>query len=279
MLLRTGLAIFGVSLTTLGAMDPNTTAREITYHEAETPAIYTQLGFVTAVYLPKNETIMWDADHPIHTGNAEFFNVTASGSVLYIKPMDLPKSIDPSTGGKSTDIAFDLASGNHMQFIVQEVSKATSQHADLKVFIKEGDDSQVIASQSAPRFVPATELDSLQKQLDASRTSVQTLQAQQSMRVEKAELAEAQSIKTNYEIFDRKGKDKFDASVWRDDKFTYVKLKGTPVEAPTLWEVKDDKPFKTESVLQGDTYTVQHLIDIGELRVGKSSLKFKYEKE
>lgn len=257
-------------------IEPSTTARKITYREIDTPAIYTQLGYVTAVYLPSTETIMADEEHPIHCGNKEFFDVKASGHVLYIKAMDFPKIQDPNTGGKSTNVDIELASGRHMEFLIQEVSKTPTIHADLKVFVEEGDNTSIVPP-SGPKFVPASELESLREALAEKDKAAAQMAKEKQDSVQAAAVNEVQSIKHGYTFYDRKGKEEFHPAVFRDDKFTYIEVNAQ--EAPSVWELKDGKLAKVDALLQDGKYTIQHLVDSGEMRVGKSSVKFHYTKE
>lgn len=257
------------------AADPSTSAREIIYHEIETPTIYVRLNYVTAVYLPKNETIMNDEDHRIHCGNKDYFDVHATGNVLYIRPMDLPKSVDPSTGGQKTDVTISLASGNHMEFLLVETTKMKDQPADLKVFVKESDEDQLTAATAGPKFVPAAEVESLRAEIATKEDELTAARKKSQLELQTATVKEAQSIKHQYDLSSKKGKEDLHPTIYRDDRFTYIDI-GELQEAPSVWELKDGKLSKTEVVLQNGHYTIQHLVNEGEIKVGKSSIKFKY---
>ncbi|GAC1516407.1 MAG: hypothetical protein NVS1B11_37010 [Terriglobales bacterium] len=255
----------------LWANDPSTIARRITYRETDTPIVYLQLGYVTSIYLPKNEQIL-----PLSwVGDAHFFDVTASGNVLYVTPLDLAKSKDPNTGGKRSNVAIRSVSGNHFDFELIEVSKSSTDKADLKVFVDEADETMKQRAAGPPEFVPASESNTLKQEVETLRKQVAQADAAKKEITQTAGVRAVLSLDHNYELFDKKGKGELNAVIFRDDKYTYIDL-GNTDEAPSVWELKDDKFSKVETLLQGGKYTIQHKVNEGELKIGRTSIRFRY---
>jgi type IV secretory pathway VirB9-like protein len=249
------------------AGEPSTKARTIVYHDSDIALLSVQLGFVTEVHLPKNEPIVEG-----RCANRDFFQVNWSGSVLYVQPQDL---IDGHEGGKRTNLNVVLASGNTMSFLVQEVSRIKDAHADLKVFVQEGDATNILAAQGAPRFVPAAELDKLKQQASQTQAELEKERAAHAQVAQTAASKEAGTISLDYELYDKKGKGDLHPQIYRDSMFTYVRLETE--ELPSIWEIKDGKLSKLDPTFRDGRYVITKHVDDGELRVGKSSIKFRFK--
>lgn len=252
------------------AGDPLTSARTIPVHDEDMPQINLQLGFVSEVHLPLGEVIMTDEEHAPRCGNRTFFQVNASGNVLYLEPMDLP---DGKEGGKTTNVALSTISGGHYTFVLKEVSKIREAHADLKVFVLRVNQSNIVVQPGAPKFVPISQLNETNQKLTEIQQELIRARGQQSQIRQQAITEAVANVDLQYTLSDKKGED-FHAKVFRDDVFTYVEV--TSQELPTVWEIRDGKLSKIDAVFRDGKYSISHLVDEGELRVGKSSIKFKY---
>jgi hypothetical protein len=241
------------------AGEPSTTARTVVLRDIDIIPLSTQNGYVTEIHFPKGEQPM-----ELRVGKPAFFRCNVSGNTLYIEPQDLPEV----GGGERTTVNVPLTSGRHATFLVKEVSKERGAHADLKVFIQEDDAGTV-----APAFVPAEQLTAVTSEI--IRLRQQLLENQKQHVAETAAITQeiAQEVRVNYELFDRKGKPEFKPEIYSVRGFTYIKI-DTP-ELPSVWSVKDGKPSKLNPTFANGLYEIQGELEVGELSVGKSSIKFR----
>jgi hypothetical protein len=241
------------------AGDPSITARTVVLHDMDIIPLTAQVGYVTEIHFPKGEMPM-----DFRVGKPQFFRCNVSQNVLYIEPQDLPEV----GGGERTTVNVPLTSGHHATFLIEEVSKKKGAHADLKVFIQEDDvDSKV------PAFVPIERLASVVS--DNEKLRLQLADTQRNHTVETKVITQevAREVRTNYELFDRKGKQDFKPEVYAVKGFTYIKL--DTAELPSVWSVKDGKPSKLNPTFANGVYEIQGMLDEGQLSVGKSSIKFR----
>lgn len=250
------------------AGEPSTKARTVAYRLEDIIPISAQVGLVTEVHLPKGETIMTDAAHGIRVGNKKFFQVNASGNVLYIEPMD-----DPEVGGGlKTTVSVSLASGEHVGFLVQEISKQKGAHADLKVFVKETDDSNIVAG--GEPYIPVSEVERRLQAMTEKTEKLSDVMAR--MRPVKAE---ANDRKHCYDVIQTKGEKGVEPEIYIENGFTYVELHTQ--ELPSFFEIVDSKHGKggkrkvVQSVYASGRYEIPKLIEVGELMVGKSIVRFR----
>jgi type IV secretory pathway VirB9-like protein len=251
------------------AGEPSTKARTIVYHDSDIAQLYVQIGSITEVHLPDHETII-----EARCANRDFFRVNWNepGTILFIQPQDL---VDGHEGGKRTNLIAVMASGNTLSFIVQEVSRIKDAHADLKVKVQESDESNIVAAQGAPKFVPAADLDKAKQQAAQAQTELEKERAAHAQVAQMAATKEAGTISLDYELYDKKGKGDLRPQIYRDDKFTYIRI--DTEELPSIWELKDSKLSKLDPTFRDGRYVITKHVDDGELRVGKSSIKFRFK--
>jgi type IV secretory pathway VirB9-like protein len=243
------------------AGDPSTTARTVTVHEQDIVPISVQVGMVTEIDLPKSEVVMTGKGYSPRVGNTEFFEVNASGNVLYIKARDYP-----GYGGEKTNVSITLTSGNHMSFLVQEVSKVKGAHADLKVIVEQDG-----VETEHPQFVPASDLTRLQAENEALKQKA--AQPVKAVSCSEQVMKQVNSMKFfDYEMYEHKGRGKLKPIITHDDTFTYVAIDGQ--EIPAVWAIRDGKTDKVQTLYQGGKYQLP-LVDELEVRIGKASMKFK----
>ncbi|MFL6463872.1 MAG: TrbG/VirB9 family P-type conjugative transfer protein [Bryobacteraceae bacterium] len=251
--------MFPFLLAAVLAGDPSTTARTVVLHDMDIIPLYAQNGYVTEIHFPKGVQPM-----ELRVGKPAFFRCNVSGNTLYIEPQDLPEV----GGGERTTVNVPLTNGRHATFLVEEISKKRGAHADLKVFIQQDD-----ADVTAPAFVPAEQLTAVTSEI--IRLRQQLLEGQKQHAAETAAITQviAQDVRVNYELFDRKGKPEFKPEIYSVKGFTYIKI-DTP-ELPSVWSVKDGKPSKLNPTFANGLYEIQGVLEVGELSVGKSSIKFR----
>jgi len=253
--------ILPLALAAVLAGDPSTTARTVTVHEQDIVPISVQVGMVTEIDLPKTEVVMTGKGYSPRVGNSEFFEVNASGNVLYIKARDYP-----GYGGEKTNVSITLTSGNHMSFLVSEVSKVKGAHADLKVIVEQDG-----VEAEHPQFVPASDLARLQAENEALKQKVN--QPVKAVSCGEQVMKQVNSLKFfDYEMYEQHGKSKLKPVITHDDAFTYVAIEGQ--EIPAVWAIRDGKADKVQLLYQGGKYQLP-LVDELEVRIGKASMKFK----
>jgi hypothetical protein len=251
------------------AAEPNLHVRKVIFHEDDIVPVNMQLGFDLQINFPKGE-ILKDA----RCANVDFFEVNASGNVLFIHAKDIP---DGKEGGKKTTVNVVTSSGVVVPFIVNEISRVRGAQADLRVDLKYASETNIVQFQNQPALVPAEKIaeekslnDKLQKQLQESLS-------RQKFLIDSAALREIADLDLNgYELYDKKGKEEFlgKIHVTRDKKWTFIQVDSQ--DAPTVLEIKDNKPVKVPVELHEGKYVITKLLNEGELRLGKSSIKFRY---
>jgi type IV secretory pathway VirB9-like protein len=253
------------------AGDPAMVARHVVYHENDVIRINVQVHYVTAVHvLPKSEKIV-EAHCGFQTGgDQEFFGCKWLNNVLYIAPGDYTDF--GIGGGLKTNIEIVTVSGNTIDLMAYEVSKTSGAHADLKVFVSEGDQEQLDAAKAKPKFLLADEVEQREEADKAKQADLQKQLEETRRQLALAATKEASAIRHDYELVERKGKD-FHAAVYDDGKFTTVEVKTQ--ELPTLWEILDGKPAKVDAPFRDGRFVVEHVMDECELRIGKSEAKFR----
>jgi type IV secretory pathway VirB9-like protein len=254
-----------LALAAVLAGEPSVTARTVTVHEQDIVPISVQVGMVTEIDLPKSEVVMTGKGYSPRVGNSEFFEVNASGNVLYIKARDYP-----GYGGEKTNVSITLTSGNHMSFLVSEISKVKGAHADLKVIVEQDG-----VEAEHPQFVPASDLTRLQAENEALKQKA--AQPVKAVSCSEQVMKQVNSMKFfDYEMYEHKGRGKLKPIITHDDTFTYVAIEGQ--EIPAVWAIRDGKTDKVQTIYQGGKYQLP-LVDELEVRIGKESLKFRMKKE
>jgi len=181
-------------------------------------------------------------------------------------------SIKPKLANSTTDVHIISDHGNEYTLQLREVSGDDDPHFDSKIFIAPGDKAAKDRLAELPVFVPAAELDKVkQEAASAKAAEAATLKAEQS----KEEAYRSQypgSLHFDYTWDKSKGKELGLQTIWRDDKFTY--LRGSFQETPALYEVKDKKPSLINFDFSNGLYTVPKKLDNGYLGIGKQKVEF-----
>ncbi len=242
---------------------PNTVSRKVQYRETDLVPSQTEIRYTTLIILPKAEKIL---DYTC--GDKDFWVINGSENFAYVKPAKI---------GASTNVNLITASGNVYSFILQEVSEVAGAQADLKVFVAPTETSMIAAMDDNPRFVSADAVDPYRKAAEAAvREAHKTEIAYQQMAAQDEAKIRQQypgSLQFDYR-YDHENEAPFNiAAIYRDDKFTYIK--GTPQEAPAVYEIKDGKPNLIQYEFNAGLYTIPKILDQGYLVVGKKKLMFR----
>ncbi|MGC8549828.1 MAG: TrbG/VirB9 family P-type conjugative transfer protein [Acidobacteriaceae bacterium] len=222
-------------------------ARIVHYHANEIISIRARMHYTTLIEFPSTEKIM-----EVATGDKDFWIIDAVGNYCFLHP---------AKAGIQSDLDLITNKGNVYSFALKDDEAADP---DLKVVIEPSDPSSLAAASSPVKWVPATEVTSVEERAKALRQhdadAVEEFRANYPI----------QKLKFDYSY---KNKQPFDiAAIYHDDKFTYIK--SAAAEKFAVYEVKDGKPDLINFQLQDGTYIIPQIVDKGYLRIGKHKLVF-----
>ena len=242
---------------------PNTVSRTVEYRETDLVPIQTEIRYTTLIILPKAEKIL-----DFTCGDKDFWVINGSDNFAYVKPAKI---------GASTNVNLITASGNVYSFILKEVTELAGAQADLKVFVKPAETSMIAAMNGKPRFISTDQIEPYRKEAAAAIQEAHQSQIayRRMAEQEEAKLRQQYPLSLQFDYrYDHGGEPPFYiAAIYRDDKFTYIK--GTPQEAPAVYEIKDGKPSLIQYSFNSGLYTIPKIIDQGYLVVGKKKLAFR----
>ncbi|MBV8820470.1 MAG: TrbG/VirB9 family P-type conjugative transfer protein [Acidobacteriaceae bacterium] len=241
--------------------NPSVAATVIRYGEKDVARVRTKLRFTTLIMLPRNEQIL-----DFTCGDKEFWIVNGSQNFAYVKP---------AKASSRTNLNLVTASGNVYSFLLEDVSDQAGAEPDLKVFIEPKDDSMISALNSAPKWVPAQQVDDYRQQVELAKDDARQARkaAQDSVQREEAKFKSEYptSLKFPYR-FEANRKPFQVTAIYHDDKFTYIQA--NPQETPALYELKDGKPNLINFQFRQGAYVVDKILDNGYLSIGKQRLSF-----
>jgi type IV secretory pathway VirB9-like protein len=222
-------------------------ARIVHYHQNDIVSVRARMRYTTLIELPSSEKIM-----EVATGDKDFWIIDAVGNYCFLHP---------AQAGIHSDLNLITDKGNVYSFLLDDDESA---EPDLKVVIEPSDTSSIAAANGVTKWVPASEVSTLETQAKA---------------VQRHDADQVEAFKANYPTaalkFDYHYKnDKLFAvsAIYHDDKFTYIKSAAS--EKFAVYEVKDGKPDLINYQLSDNTYVIPQVVDKGYLRVGKHKLTF-----
>lgn len=235
-------------------------AKIVHYGDKDVVQLNTKIRYTTLIVLPKNEQIL-----DFVCGDKEFWVINGSQNFAYVKP---------AKAATQTNLNLVTASGNIYSFVLNEVSETPDVEPDLKIFVEPKEQSMIGAINQTPRFVPAHDVEDLQRRLDAMKDDMR----RQKRAADEAIEAGIQKFIASLRFPYRYQADKKPFSVqaiYHSDKFTYIAAK--PSETPTLYEIRDGQPNLVHFEFQNGVYVVQKIVDKGYLAIGKHKLEFSSE--
>jgi type IV secretion system protein VirB9 len=247
-------------------------ARTVKVTLKSTVPIYTSILESTLLVLPDEEKIA-----EVFVGDKEFWHFeTTKISTRYL-------SIKPLAPGVKTDLHIISDHGVSYSFLLEEVSGQAGVESDAKVFIEPGEGAIRDALTQLPAFVPAEQIERYRRQVaeaHAEANEVKASAAQDLKTVQSKAQAESDAFRAGfpaklqfpYRWNEKIGRKLGVDQIFADDKFTYIRA--NPQEAPTLYEIKDNKPSLVNFDFDKGLYTVSKRIDHGYLAVGKTKLEF-----
>ena len=231
---------------------------------AEPIPIVTQVRHTTTVVLPATETIV-----DVVAGDGEYWDVSASANVAYIKPLD---------AGAASNVTLVAESGRVWALLVSESAAADP---DLVVFIDPPDTGPgTLARPVPPAFVTAAELAAHEAEQAAAAAELRVVdaaaaEALAAVRAEQdadvaAWLGEYPGrLQFPYRLDARARLEPFLVEgMWHDGRFTYLRSRAQ--ETPALFELTDGDPALVAYALYDDgLYVADHVLGPGRLVVGE----------
>ena len=209
MKLSPAVAALAVAFSTIAVQaqpitEPPTTARTIQYHEQDIVKIKGKLRYTTLIELPATEKII-----AATAGDKDYWVVDVIGNLC---------SVHPAKAGGASNLNLMTDHGNIYSFTLSEVS-ASGDEPDLKVIVVPSDKSSIVAAEGPTQYVPAAQLQALEKQLASLQNHATT---QVATAVDEYKSAYPTELKFDYEY--KANEAPFNIqSIYHDDKFTYIK--------------------------------------------------------
>ena len=231
---------------------------------AEPIPIVTQVRHTTTVVLPATETIV-----DVVAGDGEYWDVSASANVAYVKPLDTDAA---------SNVTLVAESGRVWALVVSESS---TEEPDLVVYLDPPDTGPgTLARPVPPAFVSAGELAAQEAEQAAAATELRVVDAAAAevlaaVRAEQAATAAAWlgaypgRVQFPYRLEARARAEPFLVEgMWHDGRFTYLRSRAQ--ETPALFELTDEDPAIVAYALYDDgLYVADHVLGPGRLVVGE----------
>lgn len=240
------------------AGEPSLTARNVVYHANSIMPLTTAMFIQTVVLLPKGEKVL-----SVGVGDKDDWPISWAENVLFIK--------SAMPGGKTTLNVF-TSSGTVYSFYCLDVSNVAGSHPDAKVFVTNAD----VTANEKPKFVSADELEAVRQKLEAVQQQAKaTEEASAKQAQEKVEAFRAtypHQLFFDYNWDAKKAQQLGIQQIFRDAKFTYIKADSH--ELPVVYEIKDGKHSVINAQYANGLFTIQKLVDQGEIVIGKKKVEF-----
>ena len=230
----------------------------------EPMAIVTQVRHTTTVVVPQAETIV-----DVVAGDGEYWDVSASANVAYIKPLD---------ADAASNVTLVAASGRVWALLVSESSAADP---DLLVYIDPPPQGAgTLARAMPPAFVSAAELEAQRAEQAAAVAALQAVEAEAVEALAAVRTAHAAAaaawlgeypgrLEFPYRLEARARLEPFLVEgMWHDRRFTYLRSRAQ--ETPALFELTDGAPALVAYQLHDDgLYVADHVLGPGRLVIGE----------
>ena len=232
--------------------------------EGEPIAIVTQVRHTTTVVVPSVETIV-----DVVAGDAEYWDVTSSGHVAYVKPLE---------AGTASNVTLVAASGRVWALVVSESS---ADDPDLVVYIDPPRAGPGTLARAMPlAFTAAAALTAEQAHQAAARAALEDVAAAAvdevaAVRAEHAALTAAWlgaypgRIEFPYVLEPRARAEPFLVEgLWHDGRFTYLRSRAQ--ETPALYEFTTDgaAALVAYDLHDDGLYVADHVLGPGRLVIG-----------
>ena len=240
--------------------------------------VATQVRHTTTVVLPQTETIV-----DVVSGDADYWDVSASAHVAYIKPME---------EDVASNVTLVAASGRVWALLVEETA---SEEPDLVVYVAAEDEAAAERARSRPpAFVPGRDLAVLRADEEAALEELAAIEATAG--------AEVASVWVEHDAAWERWRNEYPArlrfpyvlaseasgapwlveGLWHDGRFTYLRSRAQ--ETPALYELREvdlrfgrtgREPVLVEYRLFDDgLYVTDHVLGPGRLQIGDSEVEW-----
>lgn len=240
------------------AGEPSLTARSVVYHANQITPITTAMFIQTVVLLPKNEKVL-----SVGIGDKDNWPISWAENVLFIK--------SASPGGKTTLNVF-TSSGTVYSFYCRDVSNVANSHPDAKVFVTNPD----LTPTEKQKFYSAEDFEAVQQKLQSVQAQEKATEEQNTKTLANQEDAFRSSYPSklhfDYSFDPKKAEQLGIEQIFNDGKFTYIKADSQ--ELPVVFEIKDNKHSLINSQFANGIFTIQKLVDQGEIVIGKKHMEF-----
>ena len=231
--------------------------------EGEPIAIVTQVRHTTTVVVPATETIV-----DVVAGDGEYWDVSASGHVAYVKPLE---------AASSSNVTLVAESGRVWALLVSESS---ADDPDLVVYIDPpAAGPGTLARALPPAFTAAAALAAEHAQHAAALAAFEGVEADAAADLAAVRAALARDaaawlgaypgrIEFPYRLDARARAEPFLVEgLWHDGRFTYLRSRAQ--ETPALYEFTDGDPALVAYQLHDDgLYVADHVLGPGRLVIG-----------
>ena len=233
--------------------------------EGEPIAIVTHVRHTTTVVVPVSETIV-----DVVAGDAEYWDVSASGNVAYVKPLE---------AGTASNVTLVAESGRVWALLVAESAEADP---DLVVYIDPPVAGPGTLARTMPlAFTAAAALEAERAQHREARAAlvsvevaaledVATVRAEHAARAAAWREAYPGRLQFPYVLEARARAEPFLVEgLWHDGRFTYLRSRAQ--ETPALYEyTTDGNPALVAYQLHDDgLYVADHVLGPGRLVIGE----------
>lgn len=239
-------------------------SRTVEVGEQSIVPVYVGYGQTTLIVLPKDETVM----DTFGLDKGAFWAVDRTEAASrYL-------SIKPKQKGISGTLSIVSNHGNIYTFVLKEVGD-TKQEYDVKLFVSA--DSQLQQKiNKPPAYVLASEANQYKAEAQQAKSQIEEIKESDQKKMEQAEdsfrSTYPQTIRHDY-TWDRSDGQKLGLQdVWHDSKFTFIRV--DTAEAPAFFEIRDGKKNITNAPLDHGIYTITHIVNEGELVIGKRHVRF-----
>jgi type IV secretory pathway VirB9-like protein len=230
------------------------------YGEKDVIQLNTKVRYTTMIILPSNEKILDFA-----CGDKEFWVINGAQNFCYVKPAK------PAT---QTNLNLITASGNIYSFVLSEISETPGVEPDLKIFVEPKEQSMIGAADRAPRFVPAHDVEELQRRIEELKEDLRRQRRATDEAIDRGIQKFIASLRFSYHF--QADKKPFSVqAIYHSEKFTYIAAH--PSETPTLYEIRDGQPNLIHFEFQNGVFMVPKILDKGYLAIGKHKFEFKRE--
>jgi type IV secretion system protein VirB9 len=224
-----------------------TTTHLVHYHANDIVPVRAKMRYTTLIEVPPGEKIIEAA-----TGDKDFWIIEAVENYCFLHP---------AKSGIRSNLNLITDKGNVYSFTLDEVGDG---EPDLKVLLEPSDPALVSAVNSAPKFVPESEIETF-------RSRAQSVQIAATNQI--AQFKSEYPVKSLHFDFAYRGQKPFDVqAIYHDAEFTYIRSKAA--EKFAIYEVKDGKPNAINFELRDSTYVIPKVLDRGYLEIGKKRMDF-----